>query len=261
MFGVVPKVLWQKSFAADHVNRIKLSLNSCLIKTLNALILIETGIGSKLDQKNRDIYGVEINPGLVASLEKIGFKVENIDFVINTHLHFDHCGGNTYEEKGKILPTFPEAKYVIQRKEWESALDPNERDRASYLSENFLPLEEAGLVLFVDGDSEISDGVEVVLVPGHTAAHQCVKIQSQERILFHLGDLVPTAAHIKLPYIMSYDLNPLQTLENKKKIYEQAIREDWVFAFDHDPRYYFGKVKEEGKKYRFKALEQRAELY
>lgn len=256
MFGVVPKPLWQKSFPADSINRIKLSLNSILIKTPSALILIETGIGTKLDQKFTDIYKVERKPGLVPSLHKLGFKVEDVDFVINTHLHFDHCGGNTYkDEKGQDVPTFPRAKYVIQKKEWENALSPNERDKASYLSENFLPLEKYGLVLFVDGNKEISEGVEVILVTGHTASHQCVKVKSRGNVLFHLGDLVPTAAHIKVPYIMSYDLYPLETLENKKKIYEEAIREDWIFAFDHDPKYFFGKVKKEGEKYKFKSLD------
>lgn len=255
MFGVVPKVLWEKRFPADEKNRIRLSLNCLLIKTEKALVLVETGIGPKMEQKSRDIYRVEREPGLVPSLEELGFKAEDINFVINTHLHFDHCGGNTYRnEKGEVVPTFSKAKYIIQKEEWEYALNPSERDKASYLSENFLPLEKYDLVCLIEGAMEITEGVEVFLAPGHTSSHQCVKAQSQEKVLFFLGDLVPTSAHIGLPYIMSYDLFPLVTLESRKKYYEKAIKEDWIIAFDHDPEYYFGKIKKEGDKYKFQLL-------
>lgn len=257
MFGVVPKVLWEKRFPADEKNRIRLSLNCLLIKTEKALVLVETGIGPKMEQKSRDIYRVEREPGLVASLEELGFKAEDINFVINTHLHFDHCGGNTYRnEKGEVVPTFPKAKYIIQKEEWEYALNPSERDKASYLSENFLPLEKYDLVCLIEGAKEITEGVGVFLAPGHTSSHQCVKAQSQEKVLFFLGDLVPTSAHIGLPYIMSYDLFPLVTLESRKKYYEKAIKEDWIIAFNHDPEYYFGKIKKEGDKYKFQPLNQ-----
>jgi len=255
MFGVVPKVLWQKRFPADERNRIKLSLNCLLIKTKKNLILIETGIGAKLDQKSSDLYVVRREPGLVPSLRKLGFKAKDINFVINTHLHFDHCGGNTYKnEAGEIVPTFPKAKYIIQKGEWEYALHPCERDQASYLTENFLPLEKYGLARLIEGNKEISEDVKVFLVPGHTAFHQCVKVQSQGKVLFFLGDLVPTTAHIGLPYIMSYDLFPMETLENKKKYYEIAIEQDWVLAFNHDPEHYFGKVVKKGDKYKFQPL-------
>jgi len=257
MFGIVPKVLWEKRFPADEKNRIRLSLNCLLIKTEKALVLVETGIGPKMEQKSRDIYRVEREPGLVASLEELGFKAEDINFVINTHLHFDHCGGNTYRnEKREVVPTFPKAKYIIQKEEWEYALNPSERDKASYLSENFLPLEKDGLVCLIEGAKEITEGVGVYLAPGHTLSHQCVKAQSQEKVLFFLGDLVPTSAHIGLCYIMSYDLFPLVTLESRKKYYEKAIEEDWIIAFNHDPEYYFGRIKKEGDKYKFQPLNQ-----
>lgn len=256
MFGVVPKVLWEKSFPSDEKNRIKLALNSLLVKTDKALVLIETGIGPKIDQKSTDMYAVERKPGLVPTLGKLGFRAEEINFVINTHLHFDHCGGNTSKsEKGEIVPTFPKAKYIIQRGEWEHALHPNERDKKSYLASNFLPLEEHGLLNLVEGGQEITEGVEVIVVPGHTAFHQCVKIRSKGKILFFLGDLVPTSAHIGLSYIMSYDLFPLETLKNKKIYYKKAQEEDWIFAFNHDPQFYFGKVKKEGDKFTFQHLE------
>ncbi|MGB8953639.1 MAG: MBL fold metallo-hydrolase [Candidatus Aminicenantales bacterium] len=255
MFGVVPKILWEKKYPSDSANRIRLALNSLLIRTPKDLILIETGIGSKFGQKFSGLYSVEQEPGLVPSLRELGVRPEDIDLVVNTHLHFDHSGGNTMKgEDGIIVPTFPQARYVIQKGEWEDALNPNERDKASYIRENFLPLEKAGQLLLVDGDTEIADGVEVVLSPGHTAHHQCVKIKSMGRVLFYLGDLVPTSAHVRLAYVMSYDLYPLETLKTKKRFYDQAIEEDWVMAFVHDSAHYFGRVRKAANKYEFQPL-------
>ncbi len=255
MFGVVPKTLWEKKFPADEKNRIKLALNSILIKTAKELILVETGIGGDLDPKFYDYYSVERKPGLMLSLEKLGYKAEDIDLVVNTHLHFDHCGGNTSKnEKGEDVPTFPKAKYIIQKGEWEDALHPSERDKASYLEQNFLPLEKHGLLQLVDGNKEISEGVEVIVVPGHTSRHQCLKVSTGGKVFFFLGDLVPTSAHVGLSYIMSYDLFPQQTLENKREYFEQAIEEDWILAFNHDPEHFFGKVKKVNNKYTFEAL-------
>ncbi len=255
MFGVVPKTLWEKKFPADGQNRIRLGLNSILIRRGKSLILAETGIGSGLNPKFSKYYSVERDPGLVASLERLGVRVEDINFVVNTHLHFDHCGGNTSKnEKGEDVPTFPRAKYIIQKGEWEYALDPSERDRMSYMKENFLPLEKHNLLHLAEGDEEIADGVEVVKVPGHTVNHQCLKVRSEGKVLFFLGDLVPTSAHAGLSYIMSYDLFPLLTLENKKKIFEQGIKKNWIFAFVHDPEHFFGKVKRVEDKYAFEPL-------
>jgi glyoxylase-like metal-dependent hydrolase (beta-lactamase superfamily II) len=255
MFGVVPKTLWEQKYPADSKNRIKLALNSVLIRTPQALVLVETGIGTKIDQKFRGIYCVEKDPGLLPSLSRLGLGPEDIDFVVNTHLHFDHCGGNTFRnEKGQVVPTFPRARYVIQKGEWEWAKHPSEREKSSYIGENFLPLEGYGLLELVEGNSQITEGVEVVLSPGHTPRHQSVKVSSRGQTLFYLGDLVPTSAHIRLSYIMSYDLFPLETLETKRKFYQQATEEDWVLAFVHDPQYYFGKVGKKNNKYEFVAL-------
>lgn len=255
MFGVVPKTLWEKKFPADEKNRIKLALNSILIKTAKELILVETGIGGDLDPKFYDYYSVERKPGLVLSLEKLGYQAEDIDLVVNTHLHFDHCGGNTSKnEKGEDAPTFPKSRYIIQKGEWEDALHPSERDKASYLKQNFLPLEKYGLLQLVDGNKEISEGVEVIVVPGHTSRHQCLKVSTGGKVFFFLGDLVPTSAHVGLSYIMSYDLFPRQTLENKREYFEQAIEEDWILALNHDPEHFFGKVKKVNNKYTFEPL-------
>lgn len=255
MFGVVPKVLWEKKYPPDRFNRIKFALNSILIDTGNARVLVDTGIGADLDLKSAEIFSVRREPGLVPSLQKLGYGAEDIDFVINTHLHFDHCGGNTFRnEKGEYEPTFPKAKYIIQKGEWEYAINPCYRDKPSYHTENFLPLEKYGLVQFVEGDKEIVEGVEVIVVSGHTSHHQCVKARSGGNALFFLAELIPTSAHMGLSYIMSYDLFPLETLENKKKFCDQAIEEDWIIAFDHDPEHFFGKVKKVEDKYKFEPL-------
>jgi len=256
MFGVVPRTLWEKKCVPDLKNRIKLALNSVLVRTPKAVVLVETGIGPKFDRKFSDIYGVDRKPGLLPSLKRLGFRPEAVDFVINTHLHFDHCGGNTYRnKKGEVVPTFPRARYIIQKGEWEAALHPNEREKSSYLAENFLPLETFGVLDLVDGDREIAPGVEVVLAPGHTSRHQGVKVHSRGQTLFYLGDLVPTSAHVGLPYIMSYDLYPLNTLETRKRLYEEAIAENWILAFVHDPVHYFGRIRRKNGKYEFAALE------
>jgi len=256
MFGVVPKILWEKKCPADEQNRIKLGLNSILIKAGKSLILVETGIGKGLDKKFLEYYSVDRKPGLVRSLQRLGYEVDDIDLVVNTHLHFDHCGGNTHKDKkGEDVPTFPKARYIIQKGEWEYALHPSERDRLSYLKQSFLPLEKHSLLHLVDGDEKIAEGVKVVLVPGHTPAHQCLKVCSEEKVFFFLGDLVPTSAHVGLSYIMSYDLFPLQTLENKKRVFDQAIKENWILAFNHDPQHFFGKVKKVEEKYSFEPLQ------
>jgi glyoxylase-like metal-dependent hydrolase (beta-lactamase superfamily II) len=256
MFGVVPKTLWEKRYPADAQNRIRLALNSILIKTPAALVLVETGIGPKLDRKLHDIYGVEQDPGLVGCLSGLGFAPEEVDFVINTHLHFDHCGGNTLRnEKGEVVPAFPRARYIIQKGEWEWAINPHEREKGSYQAENFRPLADYGLLQLVDGDSRVTEGVEVMLAPGHTPRHQCVKVRSGGDTLVYLGDLVPTSAHIGLAYGMSYDLQPLENLESKRKLYEQAVVEDWILAFVHDPEHYFGKVRKVSQKFEFLALD------
>jgi glyoxylase-like metal-dependent hydrolase (beta-lactamase superfamily II) len=256
MFGVVPKTLWGRAYSSDNKNRIKLAMNSLLIETSGGLVLVETGIGSKFDPKLIDLYEVSRPAALVNGLQALGYRTEDIDIVITSHLHFDHCGWNTFRnDRGEIVPTFPKARYVIQKKEWHDALHPNERDRSSYLTENFLPLEECGQLLVVDGDREIIPGIDVILAPGHTAGHQCVKIQDRGKTLLYLGDLVPTSAHIGVPYVMSYDLFPVESMKSKKRLYELAIAEDWTLAFVHDPVRFFGKVTRVKDKYGYSPLE------
>jgi glyoxylase-like metal-dependent hydrolase (beta-lactamase superfamily II) len=255
MFGVVPKTLWEKKLPADAHNRIRLGLNSILIKTPEALVLVETGIGSKLDPKLRTIYRVEQEPGLIGALGRLGFSPEQVDFVINTHLHFDHCGGNTRRnDRGEVVPAFPRARYIIQKGEWDWANAPHEREKGSYLPENFRPLADSGQLRLVEGEALVTPGVSVFLAPGHTEHHQCIKAASGGKTVVYLGDLVPTSAHVALAYGMSYDLQPLQNLESKRQLYERAVAEDWVLAFVHDPEHCFGRVKKTNRKYEFETL-------
>ena len=256
MFGVVPKPLWAKLFPADESNRIQMGLNSILIKTEKQLILVDTGVGSLTPPKFYEYYAIERKPDLVGSLKEIGISPDEITFVINTHLHFDHCGGNTYKNaQDDIVPTFPNAEYVIQKGEWEYALNPHFRDKVSYFSDNFLPLKEHGQLQLVDGDTEITSGVFVELMPGHTSFHQGVRVRSGAETLVFFGDMVPTSAHLGLDYIASYDLFPVTTLETKASYFEKAVKENWIIAFDHDPVHFFGRVSKIKDKYIFKPLQ------
>lgn len=237
MFGVIPKPLWERRVPADERNRITLGLNCLLIQSAGKNIVVETGVGEKFDAKRQDIYGIDHRPSLPESLRQVGLSTEDVDIIINTHLHFDHCGWNTRPGKdGRPVPTFPRARYYVRRGEYEHASQPTERDRASYLPENFEPLGVTGQWSLLEDDTEIVPGVEVVRVPGHTRDMQCVRIRAGDRIAFFLADLVPTTAHLPYPWIMGYDLYPLTTLEQKKHWLPQALKQEWLCLFAHDPQ-------------------------
>jgi glyoxylase-like metal-dependent hydrolase (beta-lactamase superfamily II) len=233
MFGVIPRPLWEKRMPPDARNRITLAMNCLLIQSDGKNILVETGAGDKQDAKFREIYGLD-GPHLMAGLRDYGLAPEDIDLVIDTHLHFDHCGGNTLVVKDKIIPAFPNAHYLVQRGEFEHALHPTERDRASYFIENYKPIEDAGRFMLLDGDQVVAPGVECIVVPGHTAHMQCVKLTGGGQTAFFFADLVPTTAHLPLPWIMGYDLYPMTTLENKRKWIPESVREGWIALFAHD---------------------------
>ncbi|MGH9689740.1 MAG: MBL fold metallo-hydrolase [Candidatus Acidiferrales bacterium] len=233
MFGVIPKPLWEKKMPSDSRNRITLSMNCLLIRAGGKRILVETGAGNKMDAKLREIYGLN-GPRIADGLREYGLEPADIDIVIDTHLHFDHCGGNTRVEKDKVVATFPNAQYFVQKGEFEHALQPTERDRASYFSENYVPLHETGKLSLIEGDATIAPGVDVVKVPGHTANMMCVKLTGGEKTAFLFADLAPTAAHLPLPWIMGYDLYPMTTLENKRKWIPEVVREGWLALFSHD---------------------------
>jgi len=235
MFGVVPKVLWEKKSPADAANRIRMRANSLLVRTQRKNILVETGNGSKMDAKLRSIYNVGEGDPLLESLAHAGVKPDQIDLVINTHLHFDHCGGNTSIVNDRPRPTFRRARYVVQRAELEHAMNPTERDRASYFPENFAPISKQGLWDLVDGDTEILPGISVARIPGHNASIQAVLISGGGKTLAFVADLFPTRHHIPLPWIMAYDLYPLQSLETKRQWIPRMLQGQWIVVFGHDP--------------------------
>lgn len=243
MFGVIPKVMWEKKIPADARNRIQLAMNCLLIHAGGKNILVETGAGGKMNAKLRDIYGLD-GPFLDHRLRDHGLDRTEIDIVINTHLHFDHCGGNTRVEKDKVVASYPSAKYVVQRGEFEHAKNPNQRDRASYFAENYMPIEAAGKLALLEADRTIAPGVELIRVPGHTANMQCVKLTGDGKTAFFFADLVPTAAHLPLAWIMGYDLYPMTTLENKKKWIPEVIQEGWIALFGHDAKNPAGYVRD-----------------
>lgn len=246
MFGIVPKVFWEKHHPPDARNRIRLALGALLIKAHGHTILVDTGIGNKCSAKFCDIYGVERRPTIEASLRKYQLSAEDIGLVINTHFHFDHAGGNTRtDDTGRIRPTFAKATYFIQKGEWEAAMQPNERTKGSYLLENYEVLPDLATLDLLDGDAEILPGISVMRTPGHTEHHQAVLIESEGRKAVFLGDLIPTATHIPLPYIMGYDVFPLTTLETKRALLAQAFEEQWLLIFQHDPRVRMGVLKQD----------------
>lgn len=248
MFGVVPKAVWNKFNPADEWNRIELGLNCLLIQTYDKNILVDTGIGDKFDEKFQERFKVNKTKDLIGSLKGMGLTPEDIDMVISTHLHFDHAGGNTHFDLGNPVPSFPQAKYVIQRGEWADAINPNERTRASYLKENLIPIQEAGLLELIEGDKELLPGVRTIVTGGHTPNHQIVLLESEGRKALYLGDLVPTTSHIKTPYVMGYDLYPLDTMREKKEVLSRALDEHWLLIFEHDPKIGMGYLSQEGDK-------------
>lgn len=232
-FGVVPKVMWERKVKADEKNRIPAGLNSIVVRTGDHTVLIETGIGNKLPERMAEVYGMPAQ--LLENLSAAGVAPEDIDIVINTHLHFDHCGWNTYRQGGKAVPAFPRAKYYVQEGEWRHAREQHERDRVSYMTDNYDPLVENGQMQLVNGDQEIVPGISVKVFPGHTRHMQAVMIESAGQKACYISDLIPTVAHLDLTWVMAFDLFPLETIESRKRYYAQAIPEKWLTIFTHDP--------------------------
>ena len=236
MFGVVPRPLWEKKLPPDERNRVRLAMNCLLIQAHGKNIIVDAGIGEKYTAKFQDIYGIEHTTTLPTSLRARGLALEDVDVVVDTHLHFDHCGWNTSRAAdGSLRPTFPRATYWIPRGEWEHGLAPSERDRASYVRENFCPLEGAAQIHWIEKDEEIVPDVEVVRIPGHTPHMRAVRVRSRGQTAVYFCDLVPTTAHLPYAWMMGYDLEPLVTLEQKKRWLPLAAREGWLCFFCHDP--------------------------
>jgi glyoxylase-like metal-dependent hydrolase (beta-lactamase superfamily II) len=251
-FGVVPKTMWSKKVTPDEKNRLDAGLNSLLVRTGTKNVMIETGIGNKLSDKMVQIYKQPAK--LLDNLHAAGVAPEEIDIVINTHLHFDHCGWNTVRHGGKIAPTFPRAKYYAPEGEWQYARHPSERDAISFISENYDPLVESGQMTLLRGGEEIVPGISVKTFPGHTAHMQAVIVRSggggnEKKTACYISDLIPTSAHINLTWGMAFDLFPLQTIESRKQYYAQAIPERWLTVFTHDDQTPWGFIEkgERGK--------------
>jgi glyoxylase-like metal-dependent hydrolase (beta-lactamase superfamily II) len=259
MFGVVPKTLWKTRIEPDERNRIPLAMRCVLIEHSDGLVLIDTALGNKEDAKFLDVYGVE-NQGLEGAtqledaLASAGFLPRDVKWVINTHLHFDHAGGNTTmdpdlenDPRRHIRPAFPNATYVVQRGDLEFARHTNERTRASYLPHNFEPVAAADRWRLLDGDTEVLPGISVRVTPGHVPFHQVVMIRNRGETAVYVADLFPTTAHLPLPWIMGYDLEPLKTLESKRALLAEATAGGWRLIFEHDPRIVMGVPVREGK--------------
>jgi glyoxylase-like metal-dependent hydrolase (beta-lactamase superfamily II) len=259
MFGVVPKPLWESFCPPDERNRIPLAMRCLLVEHPDGLVLIDTALGNKEDRKFLDIYGVE-NAGLEGAtqledaLGTAGFVPRDVRWVINTHLHFDHAGGNTtmdpeleHDPRRSVRPTFPNATYVVQRGELEFARQANERTRASYLPPNFEPIAAADRWRLLNGDVQVLPGISVRLTPGHVPNHQAVLIKDRGETACFVGDLIPLTPHLRLPWIMGYDLEPLRTLESKRSLLREAAAEGWLLIFEHDPETASARVRPQGK--------------
>ncbi len=236
MFGIIPKPLWQNTNPPDELNRVELNARCLLLASNDRKILIDTGIGYNWDEKFNRIYNVnQSEMDLIKSLLNRNIKPEEITDVLLTHLHFDHTGGATKLENDKWVPAFPNAKYYIQKKHFEWAINPSERDRASFVSNRFMPLYESGVLNFLNGEEYFDDEIQILISDGHTFAQQLIKISDSSATILFCGDLFPFTTHIPLPYITGYDLQPLVTLKEKKDILNKAIEQNWIIFFEHDP--------------------------
>jgi methylmalonyl-CoA epimerase len=250
MFGVVPRVLWEQKTAPDDRHRIQLAMRPLLVEAAWGRMLIDCGAGDKMDARQRDIYAFDRAHALDDALGERGLAADGIDLVLATHLHFDHFGGATARVGGLVRPRFPKAQYLIRSAEWEDATHPHERNRASYLQEDFVPLREAGVVTFFEGDQEIRPGVRVVRTGGHTGQHQIVFVESGGKTVVFVADLIPTTAHLQDAWVMGYDLFPVDTLMFKKRFIREAIDREHLIVFEHDPHVAAGYIREaDGKRY------------
>ena len=249
MFGVVPKPMWEKVLPADEQNRIHMAMNSLVIRTGSDTILVDTGAGNKLPDKTRKIF--DIQECLLERLGEASIAPDEITVVIKTHLHFDHAGWNTRRRAdGVVVPSFPRAKYYFQKGELAHAHVQHERDRVSYLTDNYDPLVANGQAILLEGAAEIVPGVRVELFPGHTDHHQVVIVESQGKTAAYVGDLIPSTAHLNPTWVMAYDLAPITSIENRKRYYQSAIPEGWLTVFTHEPQTPWGVIqKDEAGRY------------
>jgi len=254
MFGIVPKTLWEKEKPADDRNRIAMDMNCLLIRDgVGNVVVVETGAGPKLTERSKQNFGIDGPPRLLDELARRGVRPDEVTLVVNTHLHFDHAGGNTYRDGDRVVATFPRASYVFQRLEWVDANAPNERTRGSYFAEDYAPLEATGKLELIDESVEILPGIRLDRLPGHTRGTQTVRVSDSGETLFFSSDFMPDRHHLRLPWIPAFDLFPLETLAAKKVILPRAVSEGWLVGFTHDlPR--FGRILEQDGKLRFEEV-------
>ncbi len=249
MFGIVPKTIWSKQAKPDRQNRILLGLNCLLVQDGRQNILIDAGMGDKFSEKSREIYKRDKSQELVSSLKPFCSPAA-IDWVIFTHLHLDHCGGGSfYNADGDLGLTFPNARYLVQKAEWEAALYPDDKGRPSYLKENIQPLADSGRVKLIAGNYLFNEYIELIPTYSHSQGHQAVKITSEGKTAFFGGDLFPTSHHIKPTYLPAFDIDPLKTIQYKKDFLETAAKEGWVFIWEHNPKRAITRIGKEGDKF------------
>jgi glyoxylase-like metal-dependent hydrolase (beta-lactamase superfamily II) len=250
MFGVVPKTLWQRRIPADERNRITMAMRPLLVRG-ERLMIIDAGCGDKMDARSADIYAFDRRENLDVTMARAGVRAEDIEIVLASHLHFDHAGGFTARDAtGLVRPRFPNARYLANAGEWEDATHPHERNRASYFAENYVPLREAGVLDLMEDDQVVAPGVRVRRTGGHTRFHQIIYLESGGKTAVFAADLLPTTAHVDVPWIMAYDLYPMETLEFKRAFVAEAIEREYIIFFEHDPVVAAGIIREtNGRKY------------
>lgn len=248
MFGVVPRTLWERKMPPDDRNRITLGMRPLIVRGERTL-LIDAGCGDKMDPKSAEIYGLERGYHLDHALAAAGLTAADIDIVLASHLHFDHVGGfTTRDESGRLVPRFPKARYVAHRGEWHDATHPHTRNRASYLADDFLPLEQAGVLDLVDDEAEVMPGVRLRRSGGHTRHHQVVMVESQGEVAVFTADMFPTSAHVPDAWLMGYDLYPMDTLAFKRTFAREAVEREYLIFFEHDPSLAAGRIRESESK-------------
>jgi glyoxylase-like metal-dependent hydrolase (beta-lactamase superfamily II) len=246
MFGSVPKPLWSRTNPADERNRIRLAMRCMLLRGHGRTVLVDDGLGDKVSDKFRDIYRVETEPSLERSLAALGLRPDDVTDVVLTHLHFDHAGGSTVRTPDGLRPWQPRARWYVQRRNWDNAHAPNPRERASYLPENFDALMEAGVLTLWDGPQRPWPGIETIGVDGHTRGQQLVRVEGGGQVAYFVTDLIPTAAHVRIPFVMGYDVAAIETMEEKRALLSRAVAENAWIVLEHDAETVMGRVVADG---------------